>query len=61
MGGVIGEFLHAFSKIALDQRNKFVPFAFVQLADNGNVLHLLFRKFAMRPVDLGENIAGINK
>ncbi len=45
----------------MNQLDKFIPIAPVQTADNGDILYLLFGKFTVRPVNLGENIAGINK
>src|SRR3990167_6471575 len=58
---VLHQLLHASRKVAFDQFYKSRPVALVQFANDGNVLDLFFGKFAVGTVDLGEDVAGVDK
>ena len=58
---VLDKPLHARREVAIDELHELFASAFVELADDGDVLDLLVGEFAVGTVDLGEDVPRINE
>src|SRR3972149_10194536 len=61
LGFVLDKSFHARREVSVNKFNKFTPPTFVELADDGDILNLFIREFAVGAVDLSKDIAGINE
>ena len=61
LGLVLGEALHAGGEVAVDEGEKLVTAAFVQAADDSDVLNLFRRELTVGTVNRGEDVAGVDE